>query len=94
MVPVPYSFYVLFVGFSEVHHISMKRVVLALVGIPTALFLLRAAPYKTSPLVDGYYTPEDGWGETQPVKFTSGGTHQVKRCAGTPNCSRAAGYDD
>ena len=43
MVPVPYSFYVLFVGFSEVHHISMKRVVLALVGIPTAPFLLLAA---------------------------------------------------
>ncbi len=43
MAPVLYSFYVLFVGFSEVHHISMKRVVLALVGIPTALFLLLMA---------------------------------------------------
>lgn len=38
-----YSLYILFVGFSQVHHISMKRVVLALVAIPTALFLLMAA---------------------------------------------------
>lgn len=38
-----YTFYVLFVGFSQVHRISMKRVLLAVVGIPTALFLLMMA---------------------------------------------------
>ncbi len=41
-IPIIYSFYVLFVGFSEVHQMSMKRVILALLIIPTALFLILA----------------------------------------------------
>ena len=119
-----YSFYVLFVGFVEVHQISMKRVVLAVVGIPTALFLILmalmlgmiyvteqsgsfgtpppygsdynsyntynqlqtdstslhynlTAPYQTPPIIDGYYTPEDGWDEAQPVEFTSWGAQNT-----------------
>lgn len=40
MTTIVYSFYVLIVGFSEVHNISMKRTVLAVLGVPTALFLL------------------------------------------------------
>ena len=43
MVPIIYSFYVLFVGFSEVHQISMMRVILALLIIPNVLFLLLMA---------------------------------------------------
>ncbi len=43
MVSIIYSFYVLFVGFSEVHQISMIRVILALIVIPNALFLLLMA---------------------------------------------------
>ena len=43
MIPIIYSFYVLFVGFSEVHQISMIRVILAVIVIPTALFLLLGA---------------------------------------------------
>ncbi|MDW7777287.1 MAG: YIP1 family protein [Methanosarcinales archaeon] len=110
---VVYSFYILLVGFAEVHHISMKRVLLAVVGIPTALFLLLMglmlgmiyvmeqsgsfgtpppygsnyntydqqfpdntlidpiliSPYSTPPVVDGYYTSEDGWDEEQSINF-------------------------
>jgi hypothetical protein len=40
LILVIYSFYVLFVGFSEVHQMSMKRLVLANFSIPTVLFLL------------------------------------------------------
>jgi hypothetical protein len=43
VVPIIYSFYVLFVGFSEVHQISMMRVILALLIIPNVLFLLLMA---------------------------------------------------
>lgn len=39
-IPVGYAYYVLFVGFSEVHNISMKRVLVALVGIPAGLLIL------------------------------------------------------
>lgn len=138
MVLVLYSFYVLLVGFSKVHNISMKRTILAIFGIPIALFLLLmalmaglvfiaeqssaynpppsyydtplpydsdyntyytynqsqqdninpqsnlTAPYNTAPVLDGYYTPEDGWDETQPINFTSGGTE----------CTIAAKHDD
>lgn len=37
---VAYSFYILFVGFSLVHDISMKRVTLAIIGIPSAAVLI------------------------------------------------------
>lgn len=128
--PVLYSFYVLFVGFSEVHHISMKRVIMAIFGIPTVLFILfmalmigivfiaeqsdsygmpsqnggyfnthnqlrqdtinpqsnLTAPYKTPPILDGYYTPEDGWDEAHPIKFTSGRERNTE-------CTIAAKHD-
>ena len=38
-----YAFYVLFVGFSEAHRMSMKRVIFATVGIPMAFNILLAA---------------------------------------------------
>lgn len=38
-----YVFYILFVGFSEAHKISMKRVILATIGIPMALNIILAA---------------------------------------------------
>lgn len=40
MIPVIYSFYVLFVGFSEVHQMSIKRVILALLIIPAVLVMV------------------------------------------------------
>jgi len=54
LIPVFYSFYVLFVGFSEVHQISMKRVILALLIIPTALFLILAVIVVGSVFIAGY----------------------------------------
>lgn len=38
-----YVFYILFVGFSEAHRMSMKRVILATVGIPLAINVILAA---------------------------------------------------
>jgi hypothetical protein len=38
-----YAFYILFVGFSEAHRMSMKRVILATFGIPMALNIILAA---------------------------------------------------
>lgn len=38
-----YAFYLLFVGFSEAHRMSMKRVILATVGIPMAFNIVLAA---------------------------------------------------
>ncbi|WP_410507455.1 Yip1 family protein [Methanosarcina hadiensis] len=38
-----YAFYMLFVGFSEAHGMSMKRVILAIVGIPLAINIILAA---------------------------------------------------
>lgn len=38
-----YAFYLLFVGFSEAHGMSMKRVILAIVGIPLAINIILAA---------------------------------------------------
>ncbi|MCK4929244.1 MAG: YIP1 family protein, partial [Methanosarcinales archaeon] len=92
-IPVFYSFYVLFVGFSEVHQISMKRVILALLILPIVLFLILAiivvglvfiANYSTSmgsmpPPGDYPYT---GYGQpyTSPVipNITAAyGTHPV-----------------
>lgn len=116
MITVGYSFYVLLVGFSEVHSISMKRAFFAVAAIPLVIgFILSAifetmqfishnskslgtgvyfpdeyqyykygngnpqpimptlvALNKTPPLVDGYYSPDDRWDETRPIKFMSG----------------------
>lgn len=38
-----YAFYILFVGFSEAHRMSMKRVIFAVVGIPLAINIIIAA---------------------------------------------------
>ncbi len=38
-----YAFYILFVGFSEAHRMSMKRVIIATVGIPVAINVILAA---------------------------------------------------
>lgn len=38
-----YAFYILFVGFSEAHRMSMKRVILAVVCIPLAINIIIAA---------------------------------------------------
>ncbi|MCG7848873.1 MAG: YIP1 family protein [ANME-2 cluster archaeon] len=54
MIPIIYSLYVLIVGFSEVHQISMKRVILALLIIPTALFLILAVIVVGSVFIAGY----------------------------------------
>jgi len=43
-----------YVGFSEVHKISMKRVILALLIIPTALFLILAALVVGVVFIAGY----------------------------------------
>ncbi|MCX9014770.1 MAG: YIP1 family protein [Candidatus Methanoperedens sp.] len=116
LIPVGYAYYVLLVGLSEVHNISMKRVLLALIGIPVGIFILLVAfamvlvfftgfsnsmgtyppspvkytpdvyeqpypsdidnlkltaPYGSAPNVDGYYTPEDKWDDTQVIAFIS-----------------------
>ena len=55
LVLVSYSFYVLFAGFSQVHQISMKRVVLATFSIPTVLFLILAILAVTLVFISGYY---------------------------------------
>jgi hypothetical protein len=38
-----YAFYMLFVGFSEAHRMSMKRVIIAIVGIPMTINIILAA---------------------------------------------------
>lgn len=38
-----YAFYMLFVGFAEAHRMSMKRVILAIIGIPLAINIIIAA---------------------------------------------------
>lgn len=38
-----YAFYMLFVGFAEAHRMSMKRVILAIIGIPLAINIILVA---------------------------------------------------
>jgi len=40
---VIYAFYMIFVGFAEAHRMSMKRVILAIIGIPLAINIILAA---------------------------------------------------
>jgi pentatricopeptide repeat protein len=40
---VIYAFYMIFVGFAEAHRMSMKRVILAIIGIPLAINIILVA---------------------------------------------------
>ena len=42
-------------------------------GNPQPIMPTLIAPNGTPPLVDGYYTPDDGWDETQHIKYRMGG---------------------
>jgi hypothetical protein len=50
-----YALYVLLIGFSEAHRMSMKRVILAVVGIPMAINILLAAIPAAVLFISGFY---------------------------------------
>jgi hypothetical protein len=50
-----YALYVLLVGFSEAHRMSMKRVILAVVGIPMAINILLATIPVAVLFITGFY---------------------------------------
>lgn len=69
-----YAFYMLFVGFSEAHRMSMKRVMLAIVGIPLAINILLAAIPATIMFISGFSTGVSGQSTETALPYDHKGT--------------------
>ena len=54
---VGYSFYILFVGLSEVHNISMKRVLIALLSIPVGMTIIFTGMGMVLMFITGFSSP-------------------------------------
>lgn len=74
-----YSFYILFTGFSLVHDISMKRVVLAIIGIPAAVLLIFIIFISGMIYILGYSSP----GGTVPIVYNYSSNNYNQPYAGS-----------
>ncbi|WP_269850255.1 YIP1 family protein [Methanosarcina horonobensis] len=64
-----YAFYILFVGFSEAHRMSMKRVIFALVGIPLVINIIIAAIPMAMVFSSGFSTEACGQSTENTLPF-------------------------